>query len=57
MLVYSEEIGLHDFSLRTVGPFGYELEAPQVVRRDDPGLHLQAVAAVVVVPADRWHSC
>lgn len=47
----------HDLRLRTVGSFGDELDAPQVVRRDDPGLHLQAVAAGDVVPADGGHTC
>lgn len=51
------EADSHDFRLRTVGSFGEELDAPQVVRRDDPRLELQAAAAGDVVPADGRHTC
>lgn len=37
-------------------PFRDELDAPQALWRDDPGLHLQAVAACVVVPVDLRHT-
>lgn len=51
------EADSHDFGLRTVGSVGEELDAPQVVRRDDPRLELQAAAAGDVVPADGRHTC
>lgn len=55
--IHREETDLHDFSHRTVGSFWDELDAPQAVRRDDPRLHLQAVAAGVVLPANWRHTC
>lgn len=51
------ETGLHDFGGWTVGSFGDQLDAPQVVRRDDPGLHLQAAAAAGELTADWRHTC
>lgn len=51
------EADSHDFRLRTVGSFGEELDAPQVVRRDDPRLELQAAAAGDIVPADGRQTC
>lgn len=48
---------LHDFGGGTVGSLGDELDAPQVVRRDDPRLQLQAAAAGDVVPANWRHTC
>lgn len=50
-------LNLHDFCFRAVRPFREDFDAPQIVWRDDPRLHLQAPAVCVVVPADWRHTC
>lgn len=46
----------YDFCFRAVWPFREDFDAPQIVWRDDPRLHLQAPAVCVVVPADWRHT-
>lgn len=45
----------NDFSVRAVGSLGHQFDAPQTVRRDDPGLKLHTAAVAVVFPVDRGH--
>lgn len=46
----------YDFCVRAVRPLREQFDAPQVVWRDDPRLHLQAPAVGVVVTADWRHT-
>lgn len=45
----------YDFSVGAVGSFRHQLDAPQSVRGDDPGLELHTAAVAVVFSVDRGH--